>query len=501
MSLRSLLLCAAALVVAGCATERAPTLAEARARAAAAGGSDVAVGGMVPAAAALTQTREKPTALVRLSGELSLADAIEVGLTNNLALFNERLARAQAEGAYDEAFGAALPNLALSATYSGDMIDRERDVQPDRMSVGLVLTQPIYRSGVIGKGIEYAKYYRESVDLAIRDAEQRVIFQIASQYLDVLYEQKMVAVYEGALGTAERLKSTTESRRRAGTASQYELLRAEVEVTSANANLIRERNALRTARIKLFTLLGVDQSSDVTLSDDLIYVAEAFDADAMVARALELRPDLTQAEANVRMAKLQLGIIQGQYGLSIDARASGAYETPNPNDPTDDGWDFDASIGATASLPIYDGTTKRGKIAQARARVAQAEAALRSAEEDARVAVITAVLNVNDTEELYLSQQKNLETTEEAKRMLESGYRQGRNTQVEVLDAQSALTSAMGTYYSAIRAHSLAGLGVRRSVGELTPDGAAAYAAAAPAEVSGDQSPVASDQSPVTGDQ
>ena len=87
---------------------------------------------------------------------------------------------------------------------------------------------------------------------------------------------------------------------------------------------------------------------------------------------------------------------------------------------------------------------------------------------------------------------------EEAKRMLESGYRQGRNTQVEVLDAQSALTSAMGTYYSAIRAHSLAGLGVRRSVGELTPDGAAAYAAAAPAEVSGDQSPVASE--PVTSD-
>lgn len=463
------------LLAVGCATQSEPTIAESRAQSAAAGGCDVAVGGVVPSSAALTQTQEKSTALVRLDGALSLADAIEVGLTNNLSLFTTRLTRDSAEGAYEEALGAALPNLSLSAGYTGDLIEREKDVQPDRMSVGLTLKQPIYRSGIIGKGIEYAKYYRESVDLAIRDAEQTVIYQIAAQYLTVLYEQKMVEVYEGAVGTAERLKTTTESRRRAGTASQYEMLRAEVEVTSSNAQLISERNKLRTARVTLFKLLGVDQSSDVTLSDDLVYVAEAFDADAMVARAFEFRPDLAQAEANVRMARLQLGIVKGQYGLFVDGVASGSYATANPNDQTDDGWDFDASVGVTASYSLYDGTTKRGKIAQARAKLVQAAAALRSAEEDARVAVISAVLDVNDTEELYLSQQKNIQTTEEAKRMIESGYKQGRNTQVEVLDAQSALTSAMGNYYDAIRSHSMAALGLRRNVGVLTAADAAAY--------------------------
>ena len=71
--------------------------------------------------------------------------------------------------------------------------------------------------------------------------------------------------------------------------------------------------------------------------------------------------------------------------------------------------------------------------------------------------------------------------------MIESGYRQGRNTQVEVLDAQSALTQAQGAYYSAIRAHSLAGLGVRRATGTLTPDDAARYVSAAAKPDSSDE--------------
>ena len=458
-------------------------LVDARTRAAEVGGSPVVSAVAVTnTAPGLSQTRASSASLLRLDGPLSLADAIEVGLANNLSLFSARLRRAEADGAYDEALGEALPALNATAGWTADLVDRSRDVQPDRMSAGLALTQPIYRSGVVGKGIEYARYYRESVELAIRDAEQATVFQIASLYLNVLYEQRMVEVYEGALGTAERLKATTESRYRAGTASQYELLRAEVERTSANAALISERNRLRTARVTLLKALGVDQASQVELSDDLVYVAEAFDADAMVARALECRPDLAQAEANVRMAELQLGIVRGRYGVSVDAFASATYATPNPNDGSDDGWDFDASAGLTATLPLYDGTTRRGRFAQARSQLAQAEAARRSAEEDARVTVITAILDLDDADELYLSQRTNLATAEEAKRMIESGYRQGRNTQVEVLDAQSALTQAQGAYYSAIRAHSLAGLGVRRAVGTLVPDDAARIVAPRDAE-------------------
>lgn len=458
----------------GCATEPvAKPLAAARRCASETGGSPVASATIVPeTASALGQSRATETSLVRLDGPLSLADALRVGLSNSLSLHATRLRRAEADGAYDEALGEALPALQATASWTSDLTERSQDVQPDRKSVGLTLTQPVYRSGVVSKGVEYARYYRESVELAIRDAEQAAVFQIATLYLDALYGRRMVEVYEGALGTAERLKATTESRLRAGTASRYELLRAEVERASANAALISARNRLRTTRIAFLKALGVDQASRVELVDELAYHAEVFDAEAAVARALAERPDLAQAEANVRMAALQLGIERGRYGLSVDAFASAMYASADPNNASDDGWGFDASAGLSAALPLYDGTTRRGKIARARARLDEARAALRSAEEDARAAVIAAVLDLSDADELYLSQSANLATAAEALRMIESGYRQGRNTQVEVLDAQSALTEAQGAYYSAIRAHGVAALAVRRAVGTLSPDDA-----------------------------
>ncbi len=458
------------LLAASCATTppASETLASARRDAALAGGSPLVTGGGPVASVATAQHQEDPTRLVRLEGPLDLAGAVEIGLTNNLTLLSQKLKREQALGAVDEAYGAAYPGIAATGSLASDLVDRDQDVQPDRMSVGLALTQPLYRSGVVSKGVEYAKYYSAFTDLAIQNTEQEIVYQIASQYLTVLLEQHLVTVYEESLGTAERLLETTRNRRAAGSASQYEQLRAEVEVSTANASLIGERNRLNTAWITLFQLLGVDQSSSVSLTDDLAYVARSFSSDEAIAAALEHRPDLAQAEANVRMAELELEITKGQYGPTVDAFVKGEYATANPNDPTDDDWGFDASAGLSANYSLYDGTTKRGKIRQARSKLAQAEAALREAEENARVAVIAAVLSVKDADELFLSQQKNIETSREATRMVESGFKQGRNTQVEVLDAQSALTKAMGTYYSAIRSHSLACLGVRKAVGELS---------------------------------
>ena len=100
----------------------------------------------------------------------------------------------------------------------------------------------------------------------------------------------------------------------------------------------------------------------------------------------------------------------------------------------------------------------------------QAEAKLRNAEESARVEIVQSMLDLRNAEELYLSQAKNIDLSREALRMLENGHKVGKNTQIEVLDARSALTEAMGQYYNAIFSHALARLAVRKAVGTLAVD-------------------------------
>jgi outer membrane protein TolC len=430
----------------------------------------------VPHADAIPSAAGNPAAGLsgqpRVNGELALRDAINVALERNLALRVAFLRRGEAVGVTEEARGAALPDLGLTGSATSDL--KERDDTPETYALGVRLTQPLWRSGIVAAGLRYAQMNEVSTDAAIRQQVQATIASVTRSYLDVLLEQHLVAVYEGAVGVAERLLLTSQSRRKAGTASDYEVLRAEVELSTARADLLLARNTLLTSRMELLRALGVNQRSDLVLTGTLAFVAEDYDSDAAVRAALEHRPDLVQGEASVRMAEANTAVVRGQYGPAVDAFVGGTYANPDPNGPSGDAaldtWGDDWTAGASLTLTLFDGFARRGRLRQAASKREQAEASLRDAEEAARVEVIKALLDLGHSAELYESQRKNIELAREALRMLESGFRMGRNTQVELLDAQSALTAAMGRYHRAIHAHSVARLNVRHVLGLLGPD-------------------------------
>ncbi len=467
---------ALAVVLSGCLSiDPGPTTSELRSGRRRAASPDNAA--TLPASAANRHTRP------RADGDLDLRAAVNLALERNLALRGAFLRRAEARGLVEEARAEALPRLGMNAAATSDLA--ERDDTPETYSVGILLSQPLWRSGIVAAGLRYARLNAASTDAAIRRQVQGTIAQVARLYFDVLLQQHLVTVYEDAAGVAGRLLRTSQTRRGAGTVSDYEVLRAEVELSTANAELLQARNTLQTSRLELLRALGVDQSSDLTLTDSLVFTAEEYDSETAVRAALEHRPDLFQAEAALHMAEANVAVVRGQYGPAVDAFVRGTYANPDPNfssriagssEDADsrDRWGDDWSAGATLTLTLFDGYARRGRIRRADSKVGQAETALRDAEESARVEVIKALLDLRHAAELYESQKKNIELAREALRMLESGFRMGRNTQVEVLDAQSALTAAMGRYYHAIHSHSVARMSVRHALGLLGPDASAA---------------------------
>jgi len=78
------------------------------------------------------------------------------------------------------------------------------------------------------------------------------------------------------------------------------------------------------------------------------------------------------------------------------------------------------------------------------------------------------LLTIEDAEEFVDSQRLNLTRAEEGNRLAEVGYREGINTQVEVIDAESALTKAKSLYYQAIYSHIIAKLDLQKAMGTLT---------------------------------
>jgi outer membrane protein len=419
------------------------------------------------ARAAAAAEDEPSSGLPVIRGEISLHDACNLSLANNLTLRATFLRRQEAAGAVEAARGGALPQVGLTGHAS--TVLEERGDNPENYSAGLRITQPLWRSGVVRAGIRYARLYAASTDATIRQQVQTTIANVAGHYLDVLLMRHLVTVYEDSVAVAERMLQTSRHKRAAGTVSDYEVLRAEVEISTARADLLNERNRLRTARIALLHALGVDQHSEVALSDALDYRAETYQDADMTRLALESRADLLVREAEVRMAEAEADAARGQYGPEADLFLSGLVADPDPNEPSRGDWNDKWTAGVSVTFNLFDGFTRRGKLTQAVARQRQAAANLKDTEESVRVEVAKALLDLRYADELYQSQQKNIELAREALRILESGFRLGRNTQIEVLDAQSALTEAMGRYYHAVHAHSTARLHLRKALGILGP--------------------------------
>jgi outer membrane protein TolC len=188
-----------------------------------------------------------------------------------------------------------------------------------------------------------------------------------------------------------------------------------------------------------------------------------------VEEAFASRPELYQAELDLRLQKETLRGYYADYWPDLEAWAWHTWAKPDPHEATNIAWDRQWQAGLRLTWELFDGLRREGRIVQQKAALRQSAIHLTDTEQAVLQEVRNAVLDLNDAEELVESQRLNLERANEALRLVSIGAREGVNTPLEVLDARSALTHARGLYYQALHTHSMARLAYRRAVGLLGP--------------------------------
>ena len=406
-----------------------------------------------------------------------MQDALKLALTHNNNLQLALKEKEYAHGRVMESYNEALPNLSADAGYtrldevsSFDVGGREVSLGfQDNYSAELTLRQPLYRGGAISAALRAAQLYAALSDEKIRAAVQDVIFQTARDYHGVLLARHLLAVEEQAVKAAQAHLQDVRRKRRNGVASDYDVLRSEVEVSNLQARLIRQKNALNMAVTQLLKTMGISQQARVTLADDLLYRPVRPVLEEAMRLARENRPDVYQAELSVRLQREALRIARSAYWPEVDAFFLQEWSNPDPHFSTRDEWGDAWTAGATLSLRIFDGLGRRGRVAQEKARLEQARISRLNMEEAVALDVQQAVLNLKDAEELVESQKMNLRRAQEALRLVRAGYQEGINTELEVTDANTALAQTGALYYQAIHSHVLARLNFERALGILGP--------------------------------
>lgn len=418
----------------------------------------------------------------RISGKLSIEDAVKLTLAHNKMLQQTLEERNIAEGQLVSSRSAYLPNLGLAAQYQRQELVPSFDIAfpgapPEHVQIGtlnnysaaLTVRQPLYAGGAITAQVQIARLSSLLADQTVRAVTQDVVYATETAYYNLLLSQHLVDISTEDVRAAKAHLDDVEKKRAGGVASNFDVLRAQVELSNSEVSLIRSKNAINIARANLIKTLGVSQDSDFSLSDEFVFAPINVPMEEAVKTAFTNRPDLYSKEYQIRQQREQLRIARSRYLPNVSAYFTNTWANPNPTSfgSSVNEWGQIWQAGVQGAWSIFDGFQREGEIMQQKARLRQAQIGLVDAEETAVTELTQAILSLENAAESVQSQQLNVTRATEGLRLADVGYQQGINTQVEVIDAQSALTTARVNYLQAIYQHVVAKLAVERAMGTI----------------------------------
>jgi len=424
-----------------------------------------------------TRTDRRPC----VEGRLELEEAVRLALLYNPSLQAALQGKEMARGRVLSAYSEALPRVNLAGRYTrldevptvdlgGGMTISTGEL--DNYSFQVTVTQPLF-SGTMMVAQRAARLYAYLSDENVRAAVENVVASVARAYFDALLAERLVAVQEDALGSARAHLKAVELRRQEGVATEYDVLRARVEVSNIQAELIEQKRRRDIALTVLLRSMGVSQRSDVELMTPLSYdEQEPPTLREAVRVAFQNRPDIYQASIWVDLQEAARFEARSKWLPRLEATYSHIWSKPDRYGASRWGGQWQAGLGLMWTA--FDGLAREGRIIQETALLRQREIQLEDAEQRALLEVKDALLELESARELVESQSLNLERAGRALELVKEGYDVGVNTEIEVLDARAALTRAKGLYYVALHRHTTARIALRRAMGLLCPEPGAA---------------------------
>jgi HAE1 family hydrophobic/amphiphilic exporter-1 len=299
--------------------------------------------------------------------------------------------------------------------------------------------QVLFTWGQVGAAIRAAKLGFDYSDQQLRRFRQAVVKDVTGAFYNVLAAKEVVRIAEENVAQRARRLDEVTKRREAGTATDFDVLAAQVELDSARPAVIRAQNAVRAARAQLRFLLAEPQEVDVEGSlAPQVEPVPSFDE--LLATALKNRPELGEIATTQGIYAELIKIAGSASKPRVDFAADWGKRRMGLKSISSTGtsWDF----GVFATVPIFDGWRTKGQVAQARSNLASANIDALKLREGITLEVRTAVDNAQEAVALLNALTGPVKQAEQLLFLAEKGYELGVKTRLEVQDAEQNVNAA-----------------------------------------------------------
>ncbi|MDX1545336.1 MAG: TolC family protein [Rhodothermales bacterium] len=400
---------------------------------------------------------------------ITFDEAIRIALEQNYGL--KRSANAVALQSIDAARerNDFLPSLTLSSngrqsygrTFSQEDLEFVNETT-ESFSASVNTGVNLFNGFADVASLQRARYALEASDLDYERQRQTVVFQVMSNYLDLIQRREQVVIQEENLAAQRQLLAQIEEFVRVGSRPMSDQFQQQANTANAELALLQARRLAQLAEVALIQVLQLDPIGvyqfTVPEIDEAALVPETYSVPSLLETAFNQRLDLQAQQVSIRAAEEGIRVARSSMWPSLGLNFgygtgwNSQFRIAGEPVPLFDQFDQQrgGSVSLSLSMPIFDRFATRTSVQQARVQFENARLDLENLQQDVALQVRQAYLDYL-TDELRLDvTEAQLRAAEQALEAEQERYNVGASTLVELSQTRASFVQAQSDRADAV---------------------------------------------------
>lgn len=433
--------------------------------------------------------------------QLNIQQALEIAKANNILYKNALLDKATAKQQINEIIASglpqingqvqflhnpvvatmALPDFISPAVYGNlvayGLVDPKNPNTPpppsrilpaqfgvkNSLMASVSASQLLFDGGFL-MGVRASKEFAHLSELNAQQSEQQLILDVKKSYYGVQLLQSTLITINGNVEMLQKTSNEINATYQVGFAERIDADRIKLALSNIQVQKNKVQDQLAIAKQYLKLTLGIEPTDSIVLTDNL----DKFKPE-------EISPNLNETGIRIEQKIIEsqkqlnnLDKMRWQYGYAPSLVAFGSYQQNTFGNSIGDvgkQWFEGITLGATLSIPIFDGLRKHAQIQKTKINNKKIDNGKSILQKSIEIERFNARSKYLRAKEQYYVQADNAKLAEEIYKRANLRYKEGLGSSLEITTAQTDLLNAQNNKLNAMYELLVAEAELKKAIG------------------------------------
>lgn len=394
----------------------------------------------------------------------TLTECIDYALQNNITLQQAKLQKQSATEERKQAKAALLPSLSAStnqsfgyrpwlengvATVTNGTVNSKVNKTYYNGSYGINAQWTVWNGNQNQNQVKLGEVSEQQAELQTETTANNIQERIAQLYVQILYMNEAVEVNKQSLETSKRNEQRGKEMVEVGKMAKADLAQLTAQRAADEYSIVEAESNIANYKLQLKQLLELtgDEAFDIEMltAGDEQALAEIPALSTVYETALGGRPEIKNAQLGLKQSDIQMNIAKAGAMPTISINGGVGTSTASMSSQN---WDkqiktnFDASVGASVSVPLFDNRKTKTAVNKARIQREQAQLELLDQQKQLYATIEGYWLDAETNQQKFKTALTTVESEQASYDLLEEQFRLGLKNIVELMTGKDRLLSS-----------------------------------------------------------